>query len=290
MSYDKFQDALRPKVAGTQNLYSLSTNMDLDFFILLSSSAGIVGTWSQGNYTAGSSFQDAFARYGTANGLPIVTLDLGPIASVGFVAENREYASRVVNRSGFVVVSEAEFLSMLKHAILETRRTQKSCQVITGLVTPGAVEGTLSADSSDAPFWFHDAKFSHLFQMGRAVTRNAHTDTSIRLRDAIPTAETLADAVHVVCDAIVAKIANMLAIPVESIDPGQSMATYGFDSLAAVELRNWLFREAKADVAVFDVLGKTSLMELASDVALKSPLLSSVIRKEAEEASEQADA
>ncbi|KAL2010558.1 hypothetical protein VTN00DRAFT_6365 [Thermoascus crustaceus] len=279
MSYDKFQDALRPKVTGTQILYALFANMDLDFFVMLSSSAGIVGTWSQGNYTAGSTFQDAFARHGATKRLPIVTLDLGPIASVGFVAENQEYAARVVNHSLFVVLSEAEFLTMLKHAILEPRRTHKSCQIITRLVTPGTGEGT---DSSDAPFWFHDARVSHLFQMNRAVTREIQTNTTnIRLRDALPTAETLADAASVVCDSTIAKIASMLAIPVESIDPTQFMATYGFDSLAAVELRNWLYRETKADVAVFDVLGKRSLMELASDVALKSPLLSPIVRKEA---------
>ena len=51
------------------------------------------------------------------------------------------------------------------------------------------------------------------------------------------------------------------------------MAAYGVDSLVAVELRNWLAREAKADVPILELLGPHSLQELSEEVALKSKLV-----------------
>ncbi|KAE8386092.1 hypothetical protein BDV23DRAFT_187650 [Aspergillus alliaceus] len=283
MTYEQFQDALRPKVTGTKNLHRLTTSKDLDFFIMLSSAAGVVGNSSQGNYAAGGAFQDAFAHYRTTKGLPAVTLDLGSIDDVGFVAENQDY---VVNleRWGYLTIAQAEFFSMIKQAILQPKRSQTDCQVITGLGTQGMVEAGGDTSADEVPFWFHDAKFSHLLQMGRKQTKEEDSDRGMRLIEAIPAAESLNEATHIICDAIVGKMAKMLGVPAESIDSSQSMAAYGLDSLVAVELRNWLFREAKADVAVFEVLGKGSVMALAGDIALKSKILPAALRKEAQDA------
>ncbi|KAE8380488.1 hypothetical protein BDV26DRAFT_135722 [Aspergillus bertholletiae] len=283
MTHEQFQDAIRPKVAGTKNLHKLTADMDLDFFILLSSAAGIVGNSSQGNYAAGGAFQDAFAHYRTAKGLPAVTLDLGSIDDVGFVAENQDY---VVNleRWGYLTIAQAEFFSMIKQAIVQPKRSQNDCQVITGLGTQGMIEAGGDTNPDEIPFWFHDAKFSHLLQMGRKHAKTADSDRGLGLAETIPMAESLSEATHFICDAIIAKMAKMLGVPAESIDPSQSMAAYGVDSLVAVELRNWLFREAKADVAVFEVLGKGSLAALAGDIALKSKILPAALRKEAQQA------
>jgi aryl carrier-like protein len=257
--------------------------MDLDFFIMLSSAAGIVGNSSQGNYAAGGAFQDAFAHYRTAKCLPAVTLDLGSIDDVGFVAENQDYVANL-ERWGYLTISQGEYFSMIKQAILQPKRSQAGCQVITGLGTQGMIEAGGDTSPDEVPFWFHDAKFSHLLQMGRKHAKEADAERGLRLIEAIPAAESLSEVTHVVCDAIIGKMAKMLGVPAESIDSSQSMAAYGLDSLVAVELRNWLFREAKADVAVFEVLGKGSLMGLAREIALKSKILPAALRKEAQEA------
>ncbi|KAF4954956.1 hypothetical protein FSARC_11985 [Fusarium sarcochroum] len=281
MTYAQFQDAIRPKVTGTKNLHRLTKGMPLDFFIMLSSAAGVVGNSSQANYAAGGAFQDAFAHYRTQQGLPAVTLDLGGIDDVGFAAENADY---VVNleRWGYLTISPAEYFSMIKQAILRPKRSQKNCQVVTGLGTQGMAEDG-DATLDELPFWFRDAKFSHLLQMGRKQVQEADSKNGPRLIEAIPAAESLGEATSLICDAIIEKMAKMLSMPAESIDPSQSMAAYGLDSLVAVELRNWLFREAKADVAVFEVLGKGSLSALAGDIALKSKILPAALRKEAQD-------
>ena len=42
---------------------------------------------SQANYAAGNSFEDALARHRTSRGMPAVTVDLGAVRSVGYVAD-----------------------------------------------------------------------------------------------------------------------------------------------------------------------------------------------------------
>jgi NAD(P)-dependent dehydrogenase (short-subunit alcohol dehydrogenase family) len=69
MGYKQWRTAVEPKVHGTWNIHEVFGN-SLDFFVLLSSSGGVIGSFSQGNYCAGNTFQDAFARYRAGVGLP----------------------------------------------------------------------------------------------------------------------------------------------------------------------------------------------------------------------------
>lgn len=45
------------------------------------------------------------------------------------------------------------------------------------------------------------------------------------------------------------------------------------DSLKAVEIRNWLFRELKCDVSVFDILSPISIADLSLNIAERSEYL-----------------
>jgi NAD(P)-dependent dehydrogenase (short-subunit alcohol dehydrogenase family) len=56
MNYEQWRAAMDPKVQGTWNVHEVFGD-SLDFFILLSSSGGIIGSFSQGNYCAGNTFQ-----------------------------------------------------------------------------------------------------------------------------------------------------------------------------------------------------------------------------------------
>ena len=90
MTYPKFIAARRPKIEGTKNLhdYFISRSISLDFFIMLSSVAGLVGSPSQSNYAAGNTFQDAFAYYRQAQGLPALAMDVGFVVDVGWTASH----------------------------------------------------------------------------------------------------------------------------------------------------------------------------------------------------------
>ncbi|MFJ6139733.1 SDR family NAD(P)-dependent oxidoreductase [Kitasatospora sp. NPDC092286] len=52
-----------PKVRGTLNLDAATRHLDLDFFVLFSSVAGVYGNPGQSDYSAANAFLDAFARH-----------------------------------------------------------------------------------------------------------------------------------------------------------------------------------------------------------------------------------
>ncbi|RYO76667.1 hypothetical protein DL766_009827 [Monosporascus sp. MC13-8B] len=58
MTLSEFQDVIKPKVQGTKYLADAFTTESLDFFVLLSSLAGVLGAPSQASYAASSTFQN----------------------------------------------------------------------------------------------------------------------------------------------------------------------------------------------------------------------------------------
>ena len=82
MTYEDWISATGPKVQGSWNLHEAMPK-DLDFFVFLSSSAGVIGARGQANYAVGNGFQDALASHRRSMGLAAVSLDLGPVLGAG---------------------------------------------------------------------------------------------------------------------------------------------------------------------------------------------------------------
>ncbi|KAI6351275.1 hypothetical protein MCOR25_010043 [Pyricularia grisea] len=96
-SYKQWVDSTLPKVQGTANLSMLLP--DVDFFLSLSSFAGIFGNRGQANCAAGNCYQDALARHrrqalGLKSGLTIDVpsmRDIGVLAETGMLESLREW-------------------------------------------------------------------------------------------------------------------------------------------------------------------------------------------------------
>lgn len=264
MSYDSYKEALDPKVKGTWNLHKHFLD-GIDFFIMLSSAAGIGGNLGQANYAAGSTFLDAVARYRASRGIPGVTLDLGVIADVGYVAENKELATHL-NKLGHVFIKEKQLLSMIESAIIHPIRDPMSSQIISGL-----------GHESEGTPWSTDAKFSMFRQTasaGESASGGQSQDPSLPTQ--LAKAKTLQDAAWLICKAIAGKLSQDFMIAETDINFDESLASYGVDSLVAVELRNWVLRQLKADISIFDVLQSKSLMTLAEKIACQSEFVKQV--------------
>jgi len=86
LTWDRFQRVLSPKVLGAWNLHVLTREMPLDFFVLFSSASSLFGSVGQANYVAANDFLDTLARWRRGQGLPAVSINWGPWASVGMAA------------------------------------------------------------------------------------------------------------------------------------------------------------------------------------------------------------
>jgi len=77
MNLETLQAGLRAKVAGTWVLHELSQALDLDFFVLFSSTTSLLGSRYLAHYAAANQFLDALAHYRKALGKPALTINWG---------------------------------------------------------------------------------------------------------------------------------------------------------------------------------------------------------------------
>lgn len=265
MSLADYTTGLRPKVQGTWNLHTAFEATPLDFFVILSSIAGIIGIASQCNYGAGGAFQDALAAHRTSRGLPCVSIDIGAVKNVGYVAEHDE-THNYLKKQGHMVLSEGDVMKSLACAITSPFATQ----LVFGINTaPSSALWDEGPASRDLRFW--PAKYRS--------TGNESADTGMAdtLASHIARASSLEEAAAAVAGEITAKIMDIFMIPEAEVFPNKPMADFGVDSLTAVELRNTLATKADAEVSIFDIMQSPSLSALALSIAAKSAHLSSAL-------------
>lgn len=271
MTLDEWRGGLRPKLNGTWNLHTEFSELgSLDFFVMLSSVSGVLGIASQTNYAAGGSYEDAMARWRQARGLPGVSIDLGPIGDVGYVAETAKVAERLRKSGDYVMLDEETVLRALNAAILRPLSGQP--QIIVGLNTaPGA-----QWDADGGSQLGRDARYSplrpRLKAASRALDSDGHQDGSggHSLAAQLGAASSRDDAARLIGSAIATKLADIFMLDAADLDLTQPPASYGVDSLVAVELRNMLVLQAAADISIFNILQSSSLAALAIDVAAKT--------------------
>ncbi|KAH9204906.1 polyketide synthase, partial [Leptodontidium sp. 2 PMI_412] len=271
MTYAQWQASLAPKVTGTLNIEAVLGD-SLDFFILLSSGCGIVGSRGQGNYGAGSTFQDAFSRYRASMNLPVRTLDLGVVDSEGYTAESKSAAAHA-QRQGVNNIKLEEIFALLDHAISNPIPADAAgAQVLVGTKRADPASGT-DESAAQRP----DPIFSHIWitrsRQDTSKPRTSEIDISAVLR----AAATQKEAVEAVQVAIVGKLSHLLAMPVEEISHHQSVSSYGADSLIMVELRNWVAKQLEAHVQIFELMSALSIHGLAKSVAERSRLVPPVL-------------
>lgn len=265
MSIDDWNASLRPKVQGTWNLHNAFADADLDFFLMLSSTVGILGNASQAAYGAASTFLDTFAEYRHVLGLPATTIDIGMILGVGYVAEN-DNIRRSLERQGFDGIREEELMALMEAAFANRDRGSASGSIITGLGTWTEGETRLV---------FSTPRFSHFRRMALRAKQNekGFSSTSGSIQNALRQAASMDEAATVVCEAVMRKMAALLMISLEDISSAKPMQDYGMDSLVAVEMRNWIASNLGATMPILEILGNVSLRNLSVGIVRKSTMV-----------------
>jgi NAD(P)-dependent dehydrogenase (short-subunit alcohol dehydrogenase family) len=276
VTLDDYSASLAPKVQGTWNLHRRfappSATPDeagaagLDFLILLSSAVGTIGNASQAAYAAAASFQDALAQHRAARNLPCVSLALGMVDGVGYVAENASVRDGL-ERMGFRGVGEREVLAMVEDAVRRPLRSAKTATVISGLGSWSLAERSCSApalaDQRLAVFR-RAGDFRSSKQDPSAADPTGAADGAACLRALLSSwTVTAAEAGAALKTALRRRLASLVMVPDEDTSELRSMADQGLDSLVAVQLRAWIVQSTGVTVGVLELLGGASLGEFA---------------------------
>ena len=87
LTSEQLATVLAPKIQGSWYLHLLTEKMTLDFYVMFSSSASMLGHRGQANYAAGNIFLDGLAHYRRARQLPALSINWGTWDEVGMAAK-----------------------------------------------------------------------------------------------------------------------------------------------------------------------------------------------------------
>jgi Male sterility protein/Phosphopantetheine attachment site len=175
---------------------------------------------------------------------------------------------RILNDEEMVPMKLAELFSLINYAITTEPPDSESSQIICGLRTTR--HGALGARD-----YFLDPKFAHLHTDNVQTNIGEDANKDINWRDNLRRTTSLGEAIPVICEALKYKLSKILAISEEAILESRSIFQLGVDSLVAVELRNWLLVEMKANIPTLDILRPIPLIEFAAMVGNASEVVSS---------------
>lgn len=270
--------AVRPKVEGSWNLHSLLPS-GMDFFILLASLSGIAGLHGQVNYASGNTYQDALARTRVMHGEKAISLDLCNMLDVGYVARQKNLVDKVT-KLGYNSFNETEFHALLDYFCNpDLILTPLSCQLVLGIQSPAQ----LKARKIEVPPWLYRPLFRSLHMIENNQNTVFESEDVDDYKSLVGAAESMDQVSDIIVDGLRTKLAKSLAVDKANIEPGRPIHSYGVDSLSAVELRTWFRTQISADVSVFDILGNSSIADLAAAVVPKSQYLPLLLKRGNEE-------
>ncbi len=224
--WGRFEKVFEPKVFGTFNLHVLTQDMPLDFFVLFSSVASLLGLAGQGNHAAANAFMDSLAAYRRSRGLAAISINWGPWSGVG--AATKGGVIDRVRSQGMEVISPERGLRIFERVLLEAppqvavgyvHWERFLAQSVMGAFPPmfsGMLQGSPKRDERFEP------------------ELSPEQDFGKRLAEAPKGRRRSLLLAH-----IVDQVRNGLRLDTgKPIDPQQPLSELGLDSLLAIELRN----------------------------------------------------
>ncbi|MGA2164282.1 MAG: SDR family NAD(P)-dependent oxidoreductase, partial [Solirubrobacteraceae bacterium] len=230
LTKERLRGVLAPKVAGAWHLHDLTKSLDLREFVLFSSMAGTVGSAGQSAYAAANASLDALASHRRALGLPATSLAWGPWAQAGMAERLSERDRERMARAGVKALSPEQGLALFD-AALELDR----CALLPVAFDLGALRN--AAREQRLPQLL--GELVQAPSTRRAGPARGRGSLARRLAAVAPE-ERERNVLELVREHAAAVLGHSSA---QAVAPEQAFKDLGFDSLAAVELRNRLAAE-----------------------------------------------
>ncbi|MGF1541128.1 MAG: alpha/beta fold hydrolase [Pleurocapsa sp.] len=214
-TWSRFTTAITPKIMGAWNLHTCSQDLDLDFFVMFSSVASLIGSPGQSNYSVANAGLDAIARYRRSLNLPATSINWGPWGDAGMAVTQK------FNLKGLDLIDPNSGLAALEK-VLSNNFTQI---------------GVISADwnqlSQQFPYIRESNYFAELITTSSTATKNKGIfaellATPVEARTAYLT------------DYLLKAIAQIMEVDKNQLSTTASLIDLGIDSLMVMEAINQL--------------------------------------------------
>ncbi len=254
----KMERVIFPKALGALLLHELTRDMALDYFVLYSSAAAVLGSGGQSNYSAANSMLNALAFERRSNDLAALSVCWGPWLNGGMASEDARRGGRLAAGGILGIDSKTAFPALEKAA-----------------ASPEPVAGIMAMDWElyfKARPDFPGEYLATIASKYRIQSEKTDVEESLLK----PILDEYSPERREELEITVALIA---AETLGSSDPSriarqQPLMEQGFDSLMAVEARNRLIRETGYDLEASFLFNYPTIEKISSwfaENALKSP-------------------
>jgi acyl transferase domain-containing protein len=249
--WERFSRVLAPKVSGAWILHSLTQHLALDFFVLFSSAASLLGPPGQASHAAANAFLDALAHHRRAQGLTALSLNWGVWDEVG-VAAGHEVAARMASQ-GMAVITPPEGLRWLEQTLQQNSPQvaimpvdwQRWRQVRRMMTEPPLLASLVGGQAVDG------------------VRRNGRSPEGGAVKDVLLTAEPKAWR-SLLESYLCEQTSRLTGLPKSRIDVRQPLCHFGFDSLMSVELKNQIERDWQVNIPIVNFFREPSVAQLTA--------------------------
>lgn len=243
----RFKKVFDPKINGAVNLFNLTKDMDLDYFVMFSSISSLIGNIGQGNYVAANAYLDSFAHYVKSRGVNGIALNLGVMRDSGVVARNKNLG-QMLESFGTRGLTNEQFFKGLK-VILKERPTQV---------------GFFNLDW-DTFFQNTGDSSKFLFESMVAASESGHmglSDQQLENLEKIKSLEPAERRLFVVSE-LTQDISAILKIKSNKVDKELGVNFLGVDSILATELIRKIKNNFLVDITPIEFLSGPSITELS---------------------------
>jgi acyl transferase domain-containing protein/acyl-CoA synthetase (AMP-forming)/AMP-acid ligase II/acyl carrier protein len=248
---EKFRTVLAPKVQGAWNLHALTLKDPLDFFILFSSIASVLGSPGQANYAAANAFLDALAHERHRLGLPALSVNWGPWSDGGMASGLSAKGGQEASLLKFLSTEQGlQFLGrLLKEDSVQKAVVEADWKKLSKAYRPGkkiplfsdcveedeGSQGSPSAAGSGLPTGFDREKFLSL----PAEERESQLTQLIR-----------------------SHVARVLDMEPDRLDLELPLNTLGLDSLMAIEMKNQIESTLRVSLPIATLIKGPNITQL----------------------------
>ncbi|MGF1481580.1 MAG: SDR family NAD(P)-dependent oxidoreductase [Cyanophyceae cyanobacterium] len=244
-NWERFQRVMLPKVQGAWNLHLLTQKQPLDFFVLFSSAASLLGSPGQGNYATANAFLDTLAHYRRRQGLPGLSINWGPWATVGMAASlDRQSQERMASRGVSTIPPDLGVQALVQM-----------------LGSPVAQVGILPFEWP--AFARQLGNLQHPF-LSELISTEPQAAPQPEPKFLQKLQEAPEQCYSLVATYLQEHVAQALGLNPANLDVEQSLSQVGLDSLMAVELRNQIKTDLEVELPISKLMEGLSATKLAT--------------------------
>ncbi|RYP47174.1 hypothetical protein DL768_006724 [Monosporascus sp. mg162] len=266
MEFEHVMDVTRPKVLGSIHLDSIFYQVDLDFFVLLSSINCVIGNVGQANYAAANMGMVGVAGNRRKRGLRSSVVNVGAIIGVGYITQSARQLDLTVAKTAMMHLSEQDFHQIFAECMEAGHLDNPSGpEISTGLLS-------LTPESTHIPPWYSDPKFTRFRIQKPSASSNTAKEkvNSASVQDLLQACRSEQDVLQVVKQAYGAQLRRILQVSTTDDDlMTMRGAELGFDSLISVDVRSWFLKNFQVSIPVLKIMANDvrmfSLVELAAE-------------------------